>query len=361
MSLRNKIPLKKLIEKQDLPTNDSLLSNHFSEQSFLETHHEALLKSFEIEYEIEDKTGDKILLMNFSRKKKNSIDNSINKTKNTKNYEEKTKKIPIKNTLNEKNEDFLVKTCPNLKNFNELFIRKIAGMEENNEEFAEYQSLYSKRNESFKSAEECLHIRNSSWENFNRLRKNHQNPAFMRKNVKKNSDDLCRNWEISEEKNEKNPKNNFFSFANNLCENEKNEKIVYLHVPGYLQDEIKEQEFTETVISKEANGLDNKKAILQELYSIKQKKNNNENKENVRFSHKNEKKILKNEKNEKKHGKNDKNEEKYGKNEKKHEEKPGKNESFFEKYQKKINFFEAARLENHHIEILSQKSKKKCL
>ena len=71
MSSHTKIPLMKLGNKEDLSLNESCISNHFSQQSFLDpVAHEALLKSFELEYEIEDKTGDKILLNELLKKEK---------------------------------------------------------------------------------------------------------------------------------------------------------------------------------------------------------------------------------------------------------------------------------------------------
>ena len=480
MSSHTKIPLMKLGNKEDLSLNESCISNHFSQQSFLDpVAHEALLKSFELEYEIEDKTGDKILLMNFSKKKKLSVDTSCNKTK-TIIFDEPKKTIPTptamssklelfsyegdeeakvsrksfavlkpENNLNEinyinkplnENKGF-TRTCPNMKNLAELFSDKLSFLKPEAIEFDEEdgeQTYHSKRTEIERTEWEGgkNHIRNSSWDSFVNLyakRREMQSQIWKEKNFKKKPD--CNNnnfYKINRSK------ECCFSFApplqkDELYESESitneqfeqqpvelkiekspiEEKKIYIHIPGYLKDEIQEQNFTPAQISlsnEEENyrnddirnknywmhllytpqneiidknilwekidsnksencekneSMNDKKSILQELYSTQ----NNPKKRNSRKSSitsiQSLKKINENKENMKKIQfsnpktsktkiiNNNKNIEtdSFNKIEK-------KQNSSIRKYQLKMNFFEAAREANSEIE---KQLKSKCL
>ena len=391
MSIRSKATSIKLSTKADFTNNDSLISNHFSQQSYLEeTQHEALLKSFELEYEI-DKAGDKILLMNFSKKKKLSIDTSYNNNNKTKTTDEpkksttptaislspklellsyegdeelkkdasnmkKNKSVavikPSSNIKKGSIDSSLEKTCPNLQNLSEFLQGKLNFLKNETNDLEEYQSCHSKYHDSFKEEIEGFHTRNSSWESFNNLfakRKMH-----FKKNMKKS------NFEQNHEydKNVINRGNDCFSFAPNFKTNEvfenppQSPKIVYLHIPGYLQEEVKEQSFTPAQVSvhnKASNCLDEKQLILQELYQIpkntRKSVQKSENKENMRFSVKSQKSNNYN---------SEKNSEIQG-------NKKCVKSNFFKKYQKKVNYFEAARIANTHIENLAKQIKNKCL
>lgn len=482
MFSHTKIPLTKLGNKEDLSLNESCISNHFSQQSFLDpVAHEALLKSFELEYEIEDKTGDKILLMNFSKKKKLSVDTSCNKTK-TIIFDEPKKTIPTPtamssklellsyegeeeaklsrksfavlkplNNLNEinystkplnENKGF-TRTCPNMKNLVELFSEKLSLFRPEATEFDEEDgehTYHSKRTEIERTDWEGgkNHMRNSSWDSFVNLyakRREMQSQIWKERNFKKKPDPSDNNYKINRSK------NCCFSFApplqkDELYESEPitieqfeekvelkvekqplEEEKIYIHIPGYLKDEIQEQSFTPAQISQgneeenyrndnirnknywlhllytpqnevidkrilwekiDANKSENfeksesineKKLILQELYSsthnnpqgsrkmnsrkssitsMQSLKKNNENKENLKRIQLSNPKPSKtrNFNNNKNSGK-----ENFAKIEK-------KQNGSVRKYQLKMNFFEAAREANSEIE---KQLKSKCL
>lgn len=424
---KERISFEKICHKKDLPLNDSLLTNHFSQHSFCEnTQNEALLKSFELEYEIEDKTGDKILLMNFSKKKKLSIDTNScsNQAKIITPSNENNKKFAIttptilsmspkmeivtnegeENKIsiisNEKKKHIgqinisnlhgvMAHTCPNLKNFDQLFNEETEFLKEDSHENLEFQSYHSNMNHK----EYIQHVRNNSWESFTNLinhRRNH--PIQYTQNLydctKKTQDQI-----IFNEKEAFETQKDCFSFANKIQESENHDsKTIYVHIPGYLKDEVKEQEFIE--VQKNFNSsefnINEKKEVLKDLYSIQNKSSkrsithgidfkkktltkdknkkaevfytkkerekteaeNSEKIQNKKFSADiSRKKILPRTEN-KENVQNFENE----------NEKPNikQNFNFFKKYQNDINYFEEARKFNQRIELLEKQIKGKC-
>jgi len=144
--------------------------------------------------------------------------------------------------------------------------------------------------------------------------------------------------------------------------NQQDNKTIYLHIPGYLKDEVQEQSFTPaqvTVKYEKTENMDDKKLILQELYSTQ---NNNQGIRKQHSKKNSTQSIKKNQENKENHIKE--------KTKTKPKSKPRSiqvtypkesektQKKFIKKYQLPGNFFEAAREAN---EVLEKQMKSKCL
>lgn len=428
-----KVSFDKIMNKENVPLDETLLSNHFSQHSFCElTQNEALMKSFELEYEIEDKTGDKILLMNFSKKKKIKNESSPHNPETTVNsndlnkkftpvatptiismspklellsYEGEENKVNLMRNEKEKNlsnskfnknilNENLARTCPNLK-FSNYSAGKVGLFKEDEDEIENFNSYHSNLNHK----EYIQHVRKSSWESFsNLMNKRKMNQAQKNNFTKKSQENIILNSNEPIFQRSK----DFFSFAQNIKENEENqethnnENIVYLHIPGYMKDEAKEQNFVQekkSEVEKDESifkhNLNEKIAVLENLYSL-QNKNTPQNKikktskietpsrgkiqisnsEKASLNFKKNQRILKSSQQEK--DKNEKMKKKYENKENVNNFIPEKNKTsktssssskydLFKKYIKDMNYFEEARKVNSHIEKLEKQVRNKCL